>query len=459
MIAARSQNLFASSPPRQIFTVSELTSLVRTSLELQFQDIWLEGEVSNLRAPGSGHLYWTIKDETSQIRAVLFRSNAIRLRFAPQEGMQVVVKGRLTVYEARGEYQIVVEAIEPKGIGALQLAYEQLKTRLAAEGLFDPTRKKPLPSFPSTVGIVTSLTGAAIRDILAVLQRRWPVLHVVIAPVQVQGEGAAAQIADALRMLNQQARVDVIIVGRGGGTLEDLWAFNDEMVVRAIAASHIPVVAAVGHEIDFTLADFAADYRAATPSAAAETVVPVLSDVLKRLRNLTVRAGQAVMRYCLAEHRHLEANVHGLAQIRYRIQRDSQMIDDLTDRLQQATLLRLARGRDHVREEQQELTRLNPILTVQRGLAIVPQFMKRLEQQMRVITVRRRRQVEAAVARLDGLSPLAVLGRGYSILKKLPEGSLVKRVRDVRSGDHLSAQIADGRLECRVRNVVPDPSV
>jgi exodeoxyribonuclease VII large subunit len=246
-----------------------LTGLLRTSIEEQFSDVWLEGELSNLRAPGSGHVYCTLKDKTSQIRAVLFRPIAVRLRFALQEGLQVIVRGRLTVYEPRGEYQIVLDTVEPKGIGALQLAFEQLKARLAAEGLFDQDRKKPIPAFPRTVGVVTSLTGAAIRDILAVLRRRWPTLHILIAPVQVQGESAGRQIAEALTALNDLGTVDVIIVGRGGGSLEDLWSFNEEIVVRAIAASRVPVVSAVGHEIDVTLADFVADLRAPTPSAAA----------------------------------------------------------------------------------------------------------------------------------------------------------------------------------------------
>src|SRR5512134_2633560 len=310
----------AAGSVRQVLTVSELTSLVRTSIESAFPDLWLEGEISNLRMPGPGHVYCTLKDESSQIRAVLFRSSALRVRFTLQEGMQVIVRGRLTVYEPRGEYQIVLDAVEPKGIGALQLAFDQLKERLGAEGLFDQSRKKILPTFPRTVGVITSLTGAAIRDILSVLQRRWPTLHVIIAPVQVQGEGAGRQIADALALLNEQGAAEVIIVGRGGGSLEDLWSFNEEVVVRAIADSRIPVVSAVGHEIDMTLTDFAADHRAATPSAAAETVVPVLAEVVERVREVTVRAGQAMTRHCLFEQRRLDSNITGLTHIRYRIQ-------------------------------------------------------------------------------------------------------------------------------------------
>jgi exodeoxyribonuclease VII large subunit len=449
----------ASGSARRVLTVSELTNLVRTSIESSFPDLWLEGEISNLRMPGSGHVYCTLKDESSQIRAVLFRSSALRVRFTLQEGMQVIVRGRLTVYEPRGEYQIVLDAVEPKGIGALQLAFDQLKERLAAEGLFDQSRKKPLPPFPRTVGVITSLTGAAIRDILTVLQRRWPTLHVIIAPVQVQGEGAGRQIADALASLNEQGAIEVIIVGRGGGSLEDLWSFNEEVVVRAIAASRIPVVAAVGHEIDITLADFAADHRAPTPSAAAETVVPVLAEVVERLRDLTTRTGQAMVRHCLIEHRRLDANMRGLAHIRFRIQEESQRTDETTDRLKTLVFQRLAAGRELARDRQRELAGLNPILLVKRGLAMIPQFMKRLERQMAVLMEHRRRQVGAVVAQLNNLSPLAILGRGYSILSRAHDGVILRRAQDVEAGEEIVARLSQGQLNCTVKRVVPDPLV
>ncbi|HEX9155472.1 MAG TPA: exodeoxyribonuclease VII large subunit [Nitrospira sp.] len=457
MTATKRQTV--SGSPIQILTVSELTSLVRTSIESDFPDLWLEGEISNLRLPGSGHVYCTLKDESSQIRAVLFRSSAMRVRFSLQEGMHVIVRGRLTVYEPRGEYQIVLEAVEPKGIGALQLAFEQLKERLAAEGLFDPSRKKPLPPFPRTVGVVTSLSGAAIRDILAVFRRRWPTLHIIIAPVQVQGEGAGEQIAEALDLLNAQGAVDVIIVGRGGGSLEDLWSFNEEVVVRAIANSRIPVVAAVGHEIDVTLADFAADVRAPTPSAAAETVVPVLAEVVERLRELTVRGGRAMARHCLFEYRRLDEMVRGLAEIRFRIQAESQRTDELADRLQRKIRLQLTEARELVRDGQQGLAGLNPIVLVKRGLAMMPQFVKRLEQQMAVLSERRRRQIETTVTQLHNLSPLATLGRGYSILSRIRDGAILRRSEDVRVGEEIIARLSQGELSCTVKRVLPDPSV
>ena len=261
-------------------TVTELTTNIRTSLERTFSNIWVQGEISNLRTPISGHLYFTLKDDNSQIRAVLFRRSAMLLRFALENGLQVVVGGKVTVYEPRGDCQILVDSIEPQGVGALQLAYEQLKEKLEKEGLFDSSRKQGLPFLPKAVGVITSQTGAAIRDILTVLHRRCPIIRVHVYPVAVQGQGASVQIAEAIRRCDHQGEVDVMIVGRGGGSWEDLWSFNEEEVVRAIAEARIPIVSAVGHEIDVTLADFAADYRAPTPSAAAESVSPVLEDFM-----------------------------------------------------------------------------------------------------------------------------------------------------------------------------------
>jgi exodeoxyribonuclease VII large subunit len=436
-----------------------LTGLLRTSIEAQFSDIWLEGELSNLRAPGSGHVYCTLKDKASQIRAVLFRSTAVRLRFALQEGLHVIVRGRLTVYEPRGEYQIVLDTVEPKGIGALQLAFEQLKERLAMEGLFDQDRKKSIPAFPRTVGVVTSLTGAAIRDILAVLRRRWPTLHIIIAPVQVQGENAGCQIAEALIALNKLGSVDVIIVGRGGGSLEDLWSFNEEIVVRAIAGSHVPVVSAVGHEIDVTLADFVADLRAPTPSAAAEAVVPVLTETVERLRELKVRLGQVMLRHCAFERQRLDAGIRGVTDVRFRLQEAAQRTDDMVDRLREMVQQLLTAWRERVHGVQRDLSGLNPILAIKQGLAIVPQFSKRLEGQMGVMLAQHRYRIHAKLAQLNTLSPLAILGRGYSILQTVPAGQILHRANDVGVGQELEAQLASGRLSCTVTQVFDDSSV
>jgi exodeoxyribonuclease VII large subunit len=376
-----------------------------------------------------------------------------------QEGLQVIVRGRLTVYEPRGEYQIVLDTVEPKGIGALQLAFEQLKERLAMEGLFDQDRKKLLPEFPRTVGIVTSPTGAAIRDILAVLQRRWPILHILIAPVQVQGESAGHQIAEALTALNDLGSVDVIIVGRGGGSLEDLWSFNEEVVVRAIAASHVPVVSAVGHEIDVTLADFVADLRAPTPSAAAEAVVPVLVETVERLRELTLRTGQVMLQNCVFERQRLEAGIRGVTDVRFRLQEAAQRVDDVVDRLREMVQQLLTAGRQRVHDAQRDLSGLNPILSIMQGLATVPQFSKRLEGRIGVILAQRRHRVHAMLAQLNTLSPLAILGRGYSILQTVPAGRVLHRANDVEIGQEVAAQLSSGRLNCTVTHVFDDSPV
>jgi exodeoxyribonuclease VII large subunit len=457
MSATRQQTLFR--PSKSVLTVSQLTGLLRTTVEGQFSDVWLEGEVSNLRMPGSGHIYCTLKDEFSQIRAVLFRSSALRLKFTLQEGMCIIVRGRLTVYEPRGEYQVVLETVEPKGVGALQLAFEQLKARLAAEGLFDEARKKRLPPFPSTVGVVTSPTGAAIRDMLSVLHRRWPILHIILVPVPVQGEGAGRHVADAVAVLNEQALADVIIVGRGGGSMEDLWSFNEEVVVRAVAASRIPIVSAVGHETDVTLTDFAADCRAATPSAAAETVVPVLADVVERLRGLTVRTGHAMARYCVLEQRRLDSHISGLAQVRLRIRREWQRTDGTIDRLKTLVCERVTASRDLVRQHQRELAGLNPLFHVKRGLSLIPLLVHRLERQILVLNESRKRRIAAIAAQLTHLSPLAILGRGYSVLVHARDGTILRSALEAQVDEEIVARLAQGELGCTVKRVLPDPLV
>ena len=457
MSATKQQALFQS--PKSVMTVSQLTGILRTSIESQFTDLWLEGEVSNLRMPGSGHVYCTLKDEFSQIRAVLFRSSALRLRFALQEGMCIIVRGRLTVYEPRGEYQIVLDSVEPKGIGALQLAFEQLKARLTAEGLFDEAKKVSLPPFPQRIGLVTSPTGAAIRDMLAVLHRRWPTLHVIVVPVPVQGDGAAQQIADAVGWLNEEDLVDVMIVGRGGGSMEDLWSFNEEVVVRAIAASRVPVVSAVGHETDVTLTDFAADRRAATPSAAAETVVQVLAEVVERLRVLTIRTTQTMGRHCMFEQRRLDAQIGKLSEMRLRIRLEWQRTQDTVDRLRTLTSDRLAAGRDLIRERQRELAVLNPVFLVKRSLAMVTFLMQRLERQIFVLADGRRRRMAALAAQLAQLSPLAILGRGYSILSRVRDGAIVRKAADTQLEEEVIARLSQGQLHCTVKRVLPDPLV
>ncbi len=437
-----------------LLSVSEVTRLIRESLEDQFREIWVEGEISNLRAPTSGHLYFTLKDAQSQLRGVLFRSGAMRLRFALQEGLSVVARGRISVYEPRGEYQLIVDALEPKGIGSLQLAFEQLKERLSQEGLFDEARKRPLPEFPKTVGVVTSITGAAIRDIVAVLRRRCPVVNILIAPVPVQGDGAGEQIAAAIQALNELPQVEVLIVGRGGGASEDLWAFNDEAVVRAIARSRVPVVSAVGHEIDITLADFAADYRAPTPSAAAEAVVPVLDEILARLGELEGRLLR-LMDTGLQIHRHrLDRSIGGLGEIRYRVHAQAQHLDDLHDRLTRKLSERLTALQRGVVEHRHALLTQGPDNRIRASLVLIPQLSKRLEQEARRGIVARRQSVAARVAALDALSPLAILARGFSILRTVPDGNMVRKSSDVVVGQTVQARLGEGQLMCVVSDVI-----
>ncbi len=450
--------MYPGEPPRRVLTVSELTILVRDLLEVRFSDLWVEGEVSNLRAPGSGHLYFTLKDHSSQIRAVLFRSASLRLRFALRDGMQVIARGRLTVYEPRGEYQLVIESLEPKGLGALQLAFEQLKERLAREGLFSPDRKRPLPAFPGRVGVVTSLDGAAVRDIVSVLRRRCPILNVLIAPVPVQGEGAAARIAEAIRMLSLSGLVDVMIVGRGGGSLEDLWSFNEEVVVRAIAESKVPVVSAVGHEIDYTLADFAADYRAATPSAAAEAVAPVLDEVLERLHELMERARRAMRLRLTAAANRLQSCRSGFASGRLRVQRESQRLDDMRVRLMMGMRKTLAGMRQQVSAFRHALLVQSPLAPLKEVCALVFQLLKRLKQQMDTVLRTKRQVLQSRLMLLESVSPLAILKRGYSIVHTVPDGRLVRRADDVATGDEVQITLSVGRLLCAVQETWPDSS-
>lgn len=445
-----------SVAPQQILSVSQLTAMLRERLEQAFPQVWVEGEVSNLRAPGSGHLYMTLKDNLSQIRAVLFRASAQRLRFAVREGLCVIVRGRLSVYEQRGEYQLVLDYVEPKGIGALQIAFEQLKQKLALEGLFDSARKRPLPLLPSRVGLVTSATGAAIRDMLSVIRRRCPVAGILIYPVPVQGDGAAEQIAEAVRSLSKSGDVDVIIVGRGGGSWEDLWCFNEEPVVRAIASSAVPVVSAVGHETDYTLADFAADLRAATPSAAAEAVVPVLRDVLRTIQALWDRQERGMRGRLAFVQRQVTGHSGAMPMFLLRMQRQGQRLDDTIDRIRGGWKDVLAGLRRRVQQREHDVLIASPRMRIASALVVMPQLLKRTAEGMARVVASRRQSVHAVMATLDTLSPLAILRRGYSIVQSVPDGRVIRRATGVREDDDVSVTLAEGRLICGVRRVLPD---
>ena len=437
---------------RRVVTVSELTSHIREVLENTYSDIWVEAEISNCRLWNTGHLYFTLKDPGAQIKAVMFRSDVRTLKFKPEDGLHVVVRGRLSVYEPKGEYQIVCERMEPHGLGALQLAFDQLKRRLQAEGLFDAARKRPLPALPRKIGIVTSLDGAAIRDIINVLGRRYPNAHLVIRPVRVQGEGAAADLARGLADIVRVSGIDVVIVGRGGGSIEDLWAFNEEAVARAIVASPVPVISAVGHEVDFTIADFAADVRAPTPSAAAEIVVVRKEDFCAHIERLGERLTGAV-RTATAR---LESRLHqlnrrpGFAGWSARLALRGRYCAETTHALRlaaQASLTRRMRLYQGLRLDLEQFD-------LRRRLGGVRARLVRSDSGLRSIATHRLRRAEARLhtcaARLDSLSPLAVLGRGYAVVWDESRTRAIRKSTEVRAGDTVRVTLSEGELDCSV---------
>jgi exodeoxyribonuclease VII large subunit len=390
---------------RRFLNVSELNELIKGSLESHLDTVWVQGEISNFRIPPSGHYYFTLKDDRSQICAVMFRRQGINLRFTPENGMAVLCFGKVSVYTVRGDLQLYVEEIEPQGQGALYVAFEQLKKKLLAEGLFSDQRKRPLPFLPSAIGMVTSDGGAALRDMLRIIDDRYPDRRVIIRSVRVQGEGAAREIAQGIYDLNRLGGIDVIIVGRGGGSLEDLWAFNEEVVARAIFASKIPVISAVGHEIDFTIADFVADYRAPTPTAAAEMVVPRKLDLRERVELLELQLWRSANLTTASARERLAGLLKRLADPSRKLRDHQQRLDDLSMDLVRCFQQRLRQHKNHLSE---------------------------------------------CAARLNALSPLAVLDRGYAIAHKLPEEQIVKRAHELSAGDLIRITFAEGKSVCRV---------
>jgi exodeoxyribonuclease VII large subunit len=440
---------------RVVCTVGELAMRIKAHLEDQFPAVWVEGEISNLRTPSSGHAYFTLKDDTAQLRCVLFRGRGRRVAFQPEDGMQVLAFGGLDVYLARGEYQLVVELLEPKGVGALQLAFEQLKRRLEAEGLFDAARKRPLPPFPRTIGIVTSPTGAAIRDMLHVIDRRFADLRILITPVRVQGEEAPGEIVAALRDLQAVEDLDVIIVGRGGGSIEDLWAFNDERVARAIAGCRVPVISGVGHETDFTIADFVADLRAPTPSAAAEVVVQEKLQVARALVGLYEALKQAMASRLERDRERVE--VLGKRRV---LTDAARALRDLFRRVDELTshLTRAVRGSERQATHRLSLARnalrsLNPVARIANGTVLLAQLRGRLASAAVHSVKVSQHRFDAAVGRLDSLSPLAVLGRGYSLTRLLPSGVIVRDAAQTRPGDAIEILLHQGAVEARVERL------
>ena len=442
----------SKNPERQLYTVTEITRSIKFSLETEFPLVWIEGEISNLRIPSSGHMYLTIKDEESQIKVVMFRSGKSQLKFEPKDGDQVIVKGKITVYEPRGEYQIVIDYMEPKGIGALQLAFQQLKEKLSREGLFDDELKKTLPLLPQKIGIVTSPTGAAIRDILNIIDRRFPNLHVLIAPVKVQGEGAAQEIAAAVKDLNKIKDVDAIIVGRGGGSIEDLWAFNEEVVARAIFESKIPVVSAVGHEIDFTISDFVSDLRAPTPSAAAELVVRDKNILFKNIATLYKRL-LGNIRGTLNESKTELKNLVSRKVLQdplTPIHERQQRLDEITLRMERAIKSFLQIQKEKNRTNKKHLFLLNPLNKIKQHKVLLREAEKKINSQMNFTLNISRNTLNAAMKRLNSVSPLSVLERGYAICRTYPDEKVLKDSGKVSTGDLVKVQLSKGKLLCNV---------
>ncbi len=443
---------FSFRPPeRRVWKVRDFVASVRSHIEREYSDAWVEGEISNFRSPDSGHLYFTLKDGNAQIKVVMFRSSARLLRFRPADGLQVVVRGHVTVYEDRGELQISAEHIEPKGAGSLQLAFEQLKTKLEAEGLFAAERKEPIPALPSRIGVVTSTQAAALRDILNVLQRRHHSVNVLIYPAQVQGDSAAQEVAAGVRFFNQHDNVDVIIVARGGGSAEDLASFNDEALARTVAASEIPVISAVGHETDFTILDFVADLRAPTPSAAAELVIRSRQEIEDHAAALHERLSRA-MRYRLLMGRQAlsELAQHGaFARIMELIHQRQQRLDDLTHRMELAErqlleqmLRRWERISSAVRHYDLRLVLSGMRKELDSGTAALASIMRN------VLLLHRVRSERLQTA-LGSLSPLAILDRGYALVFDA-QGKLLKDVRGVKVGEEITARLAHGEIHAAV---------
>jgi exodeoxyribonuclease VII large subunit len=439
-------------PARTIYSVSELTTEVARCLEKQFFQVWVEGEISNARPAASGHLYFTLKDDGAQIKAVMFRSTLRMLRFKPADGQHVVARGQIEVYEARGELQIVCQHLEPRGLGALQLAFDQLKKRLDAEGLFAADRKRPLPLLPRTIGIVTSLEGAAVRDIVRVVTNRHAGLRLLIRPCRVQGEGAGADVARAIRHVSRHAGVDVVIVARGGGSLEDLWAFNEEVVARAIAASPVPVVAGVGHEIDTTIADFVADVRAATPSNAAEIVVARRDELARRIAHVDHRARAAIRQRVAAGRAavHALGTRRGLLTIQSRVSNRERRLVDLSARLRRILTRRHGTARLALAALAERLAAVDQRRRLARLRTRLAQAEGRLTPSLRARHHRAALAFGSLAGRLDALSPLAVLGRGYAVCFAADGRTVLRDAATARDGDTVHVRLEHGRLECTV---------
>ena len=456
---AEEQLGFTFRPPeRRVWTVRDLVAAARASLEQEYGDAWIEGEISNFKPAESGHLYFTLKDGAAQLSIVMFRGQARLLRFRPQDGMQIIARGRVTIYEGRGQLQLIAEYLEPKGAGALQIAFEQLKARLEAEGLFRSERKKAIPALPRCIGIVTSPRAAALQDILNILRRRHHSANVLIYPAQVQGENAAAEVAAGVRHFNAEKNVDVIVIARGGGSFEDLACFNDEALARSVAASEIPVISAVGHETDFTILDFVSDLRAPTPSAAAELVIRSRQDIEEELEEWYRRLGKAVRYQILIRRQALTelAQHRGFSRMMDLIHRRQQRLDDFVNRLAHAQRDILEKHRRRFEALAAAVRHYDLRMRLGATHRDLDARVAALAAAMRSLNLHRRGRLEKMTEALQALSPLAILDRGYALVFDA-SGKLLKDARNAKAGQDITARLANGEIQATIRSTAKKP--
>lgn len=448
------ENALRADTFRFVYSISHLNDEVRDLLEGSFPLIWVEGEISNFSAPSSGHWYLTLKDENAQVRAAMFRMRSMHVGFKPANGMKILARARVSLYTQRGDYQLILEHMEQAGDGALQRAFDALKARLSNEGLFNQDHKISLPLHPTCIGVVTSPTGAAIRDIISVLNRRFPAMKVILYPVAVQGTGAGKEIAAMIQRADARKECDVLIVGRGGGSLEDLWAFNEEVVARAIYACQLPVISAVGHEIDFTIADFVADIRAPTPSAAAELVSPDQDELCRKLLQQASRLSHLQRSRLSLWRQQLNWLSKRLQSPQQRLQNQGQRLDEMDLRLNKSIRQQLLQSRQRLDHTFARLERHNPSQYLQYLSERLNALRERQMLLMQHIQQTRQQRLALLVRAMDAISPLATLQRGYAIINRLPEHKVVMNSKDVQQGDLVEARLASGRLRCVVQEVI-----
>jgi len=444
------KSAMTTTTQQTVYTVTQLNQQARQLLESNFQSLWISGEISNLSCPASGHLYFTLKDENAQVRCAFFKFNRMKLKFQVEHGQKVIVFAKVSLYERRGDYQLIVSQLELAGSGALQVAFEKLKTKLNQEGLFNKDHKKPIPKLPQCIGVITSPTGAAIRDILKILKRRFASIPVIIYPSLVQGDLAATQIVKAIKLANQRKDCDVLIVGRGGGSLEDLWAFNEEIVARAIFASDIPIVSAVGHEIDTTISDYVADERAATPSAAAELVSPNTSDLMNQLNTFSHRLIYSTKNQLKQQQLTIDSLQKQLQHPKNRLQQQTQQLDMSSQRLQHLLRESVAQKFNRLIQLKSNIEKLNPMSAIQLKESKISSYQQQLEQSMQHYLQQKQHYIKNRASELNTISPLNTLKRGYSIVIQT-NGKVITDSKNVNIGDEITTRLAKGILKSIVK--------